>query len=166
MTVDYVTAAYSPCHFNLCPIFVHADAAMSPKITGELLRQLRQVMRNCKYFTEPIQAYIVPSGDAHQVNKITHTQTQLKAKYVICASCLSHFVTVLFFWSFPLTFEINCNPLLPLHTRDLMWEEQLDGIGNDWLVVSHFKLIVNEADLSLSLSLFLPLSLCLCLCVV
>lgn len=96
----------------------------------------------------------------------THTQTQLKAKYVICASCLSHFVTVLFFWSFPLTFEINCNPLLPLHTRDLMWEEQLDGIGNDWLVVSHFKLIVNEADLSLSLSLFLPLSLCLCLCVV
>ncbi|XP_035516644.1 xaa-Pro aminopeptidase 1 isoform X1 [Morone saxatilis] len=43
-----------------------SDAAMSPKITGELLRQLRQAMRNCKYFSEPIQAYIVPSGDAHQ----------------------------------------------------------------------------------------------------
>ncbi|CAJ1053226.1 hypothetical protein EPR50_G00014820 [Xyrichtys novacula] len=40
--------------------------SMSPKITGELLRQLRQAMRNCKYFSEPIQAYIVPSGDAHQ----------------------------------------------------------------------------------------------------
>uniref|UniRef100_A0A8C5HD11 Xaa-Pro aminopeptidase 1 n=1 Tax=Gouania willdenowi TaxID=441366 RepID=A0A8C5HD11_GOUWI len=39
---------------------------MSPKITGELLRQLRHAMRNCKYFSEPIQAYIVPSGDAHQ----------------------------------------------------------------------------------------------------
>uniref|UniRef100_A0A669EY59 X-prolyl aminopeptidase (aminopeptidase P) 1, soluble n=1 Tax=Oreochromis niloticus TaxID=8128 RepID=A0A669EY59_ORENI len=39
---------------------------MSPKITGELLRQLRQAMKNCKYFSEPIQAYIIPSGDAHQ----------------------------------------------------------------------------------------------------
>uniref|UniRef100_A0A8C2IM25 X-prolyl aminopeptidase (aminopeptidase P) 1, soluble n=1 Tax=Cyprinus carpio TaxID=7962 RepID=A0A8C2IM25_CYPCA len=40
--------------------------AMSPKITVELLRQLRQAMKNSKYITEPIQAYIVPSGDAHQ----------------------------------------------------------------------------------------------------
>ncbi|XP_031419450.1 xaa-Pro aminopeptidase 1 isoform X1 [Clupea harengus] len=40
--------------------------AMSPKITVELLRQLRQVMKNSKYLKEPIQAYIVPSGDAHQ----------------------------------------------------------------------------------------------------
>uniref|UniRef100_A0A8C7I1W8 Xaa-Pro aminopeptidase 1 n=1 Tax=Oncorhynchus kisutch TaxID=8019 RepID=A0A8C7I1W8_ONCKI len=39
---------------------------MSPKITVELLRQLRQAMRNTKYIAEPIQAYIVPSGDAHQ----------------------------------------------------------------------------------------------------
>ncbi|XP_043970458.1 xaa-Pro aminopeptidase 1 isoform X1 [Gambusia affinis] len=43
-----------------------ANTAMSPKITGELLRLLRQAMRNCKYFSEPINAYIVPSGDAHQ----------------------------------------------------------------------------------------------------
>lgn len=42
------------------------DAAMSPKITVELLRNLRQAMKNGKYFAEPIQAYIVPSGDAHQ----------------------------------------------------------------------------------------------------
>ncbi|XP_061492045.1 xaa-Pro aminopeptidase 1 isoform X3 [Rhineura floridana] len=39
---------------------------MAPKITTELLRQLRQAMRNSKYVPEPIQAYIVPSGDAHQ----------------------------------------------------------------------------------------------------
>ncbi|CAF89943.1 unnamed protein product, partial [Tetraodon nigroviridis] len=43
-----------------------SDSAMSPKITGELIRQLRQAMKSCKYFAEPIQAYIVPSGDAHQ----------------------------------------------------------------------------------------------------
>lgn len=47
---------------------------MSPKITGELIRQLRQAMKSCKYFAEPIQAYIVPSGDAHQV------------KYTLCTS--------------------------------------------------------------------------------
>uniref|UniRef100_A0A8C6ZMG8 Creatinase N-terminal domain-containing protein n=1 Tax=Nothoprocta perdicaria TaxID=30464 RepID=A0A8C6ZMG8_NOTPE len=40
---------------------------MSPKITTELLKQLRQAMRNPKYVQEPVQAYIVPSGDAHQV---------------------------------------------------------------------------------------------------
>lgn len=39
---------------------------MSPKITTELLRQLRQVMKSSRYVAEPIQAYIVPSGDAHQ----------------------------------------------------------------------------------------------------
>lgn len=44
-----------------------SDAAMSPKLTGEILRQLRQAMRSCKFFPEPIQAYIIPSGDAHQV---------------------------------------------------------------------------------------------------
>lgn len=53
-------------------LFLHAATAMSPKITGELLRQLRQAMRSCKYFSEPIQAYIIPSGDAHQVSEITH----------------------------------------------------------------------------------------------
>ena len=42
---------------------------MSPKLTVELLRQLRLAMKNCKYFSEPIQAYIIPSGDAHQVGK-------------------------------------------------------------------------------------------------
>lgn len=40
---------------------------MAPKITSELLRLLRQAMRNSEYVTEPIQAYIIPSGDAHQV---------------------------------------------------------------------------------------------------
>ncbi|KAF7254644.1 Xaa-Pro aminopeptidase 1, partial [Varanus komodoensis] len=39
---------------------------MTPKMTTELLRQLRQAMRSSKYVSEAIQAYIVPSGDAHQ----------------------------------------------------------------------------------------------------
>ncbi|XP_066880828.1 xaa-Pro aminopeptidase 1 isoform X7 [Kogia breviceps] len=42
------------------------DSRMAPKVTSELLRQLRQAMRNVEYVTEPIQAYIIPSGDAHQ----------------------------------------------------------------------------------------------------
>lgn len=44
-----------------------AGRKMSPKITTELLKQLRQVMKNPRYVQEPVQAYIVPSGDAHQV---------------------------------------------------------------------------------------------------
>ncbi|GAB0192043.1 xaa-Pro aminopeptidase 1 [Grus japonensis] len=43
-----------------------AGRKMSPKITTELLKQLRQVMKSPKYVQEPVQAYIVPSGDAHQ----------------------------------------------------------------------------------------------------
>ncbi|XP_023676082.1 xaa-Pro aminopeptidase 1 isoform X2 [Paramormyrops kingsleyae] len=41
-------------------------SAMSPKITAELLRHLRQVMKSSRYVSEPLQAYIIPSGDAHQ----------------------------------------------------------------------------------------------------
>ncbi|XP_043911881.1 xaa-Pro aminopeptidase 1 [Protopterus annectens] len=43
---------------------------MAPKLTSDLLRQLRQVMKNTKYVPEPIQAYIVPSGDAHQSESV------------------------------------------------------------------------------------------------
>lgn len=39
---------------------------MAPKITTELLRQLRQTMKTSRSISDPIQAYIVPSGDAHQ----------------------------------------------------------------------------------------------------
>ena len=53
------------CETNLS--FVYPDKVMSPKLTVELLRQLRLAMKNCKYFSEPVQAYIIPSGDAHQV---------------------------------------------------------------------------------------------------
>ncbi|XP_072094981.1 xaa-Pro aminopeptidase 1 isoform X2 [Mobula birostris] len=42
---------------------VKAERIMSPKVTTELLKQLRQVMKQMK---EPIQALIVPSGDNHQ----------------------------------------------------------------------------------------------------
>uniref|UniRef100_A0A8D1WD47 Xaa-Pro aminopeptidase 1 n=1 Tax=Sus scrofa TaxID=9823 RepID=A0A8D1WD47_PIG len=45
---------------------VETDGRMAPKVTSELLRQLRQAMKNLEYVTEPIQAYIIPSGDAHQ----------------------------------------------------------------------------------------------------
>uniref|UniRef100_A0AAY4DWU0 Xaa-Pro aminopeptidase 1 n=1 Tax=Denticeps clupeoides TaxID=299321 RepID=A0AAY4DWU0_9TELE len=50
---------------------VRTNSEMSPKITVELLRQLRQAMKNSKYIAEPIQAYIVPSGDAHQSEYIS-----------------------------------------------------------------------------------------------
>ena len=43
------------------------------KQTGHLLRQLRSLMRNKSQLSEAIQAYIIPSGDAHQVyNEIVH----------------------------------------------------------------------------------------------
>ena len=50
----------------LCFVLV-TSRKMSPKITTEPLKQLRQVMKSSKYVQEPVQAYIVPSGDAHQV---------------------------------------------------------------------------------------------------
>ena len=37
------------------------------KPTGHLLRQLRSLMRSKHQLSEAIQAYIIPSGDAHQV---------------------------------------------------------------------------------------------------
>lgn len=80
-------------------LLCHSEKAMSPKITGELLRQLRQAMKNCKYFSEPIQAYIIPSGDAHQVNQITFTTINIftqpvsktHGKSLSCSSYFCHF---------------------------------------------------------------------------
>ena len=40
---------------------------MGPKPTSDILINLRKLMKNSKYVTDAIQAYIVPSGDAHQV---------------------------------------------------------------------------------------------------
>lgn len=37
------------------------------KPTGELLTKLRGVMKNTSYVSEALQAYIIPSEDAHQV---------------------------------------------------------------------------------------------------
>uniref|UniRef100_UPI00398EF0B4 xaa-Pro aminopeptidase 1 isoform X1 n=2 Tax=Pristiophorus japonicus TaxID=55135 RepID=UPI00398EF0B4 len=51
---------------------------MSPKVTTELLKQLRQVMKN---MTEPIQALIVPSGDNHQ------------SEYIAPCDCRREFVS-------------------------------------------------------------------------
>ncbi|XP_044750322.1 xaa-Pro aminopeptidase ApepP [Coccinella septempunctata] len=38
---------------------------MPPKPTGHLLKQLRELMVNNRYVKEPLQAYIIPSSDAH-----------------------------------------------------------------------------------------------------
>nr|QFN66800.1 aminopeptidase [Propylea japonica] len=38
---------------------------MAPKPTGHLLKQLRELMVNNRYVKEPLQAYIIPSSDAH-----------------------------------------------------------------------------------------------------
>ena len=40
---------------------------MAPKPTTELLKKLRWLMLNSKYLQDAIQAYIIPSDDAHQV---------------------------------------------------------------------------------------------------
>jgi hypothetical protein len=34
------------------------------------LQKLRSLMQNVEYVNEPLQAYIIPSGDAHQVGLI------------------------------------------------------------------------------------------------
>ena len=43
---------------------------MPPKNTTALLQKLRLLMRNTKYTNPPINAYIIPSGDAHVVCRI------------------------------------------------------------------------------------------------
>lgn len=82
------------------------DTDMSPKITGELLRLLRQAMKSCKYFSEPIQAYIVPSGDAHQVRDVSHAGICSTPIMTLTASVLSlHWI--FHPWFLRPTFTIN-----------------------------------------------------------
>jgi Xaa-Pro aminopeptidase len=40
---------------------------MAAKQTTQILKRLRSLMKDTTFVTEAIQAYIVPSGDAHQV---------------------------------------------------------------------------------------------------
>uniref|UniRef100_A0A4W3K3M7 Xaa-Pro aminopeptidase 1 n=1 Tax=Callorhinchus milii TaxID=7868 RepID=A0A4W3K3M7_CALMI len=54
---------------------------MMPKVTTELLRHLRQGMRNGQNTKEPIQALIVPSGDNHQ------------SEYIAPCDCRREFVS-------------------------------------------------------------------------
>jgi len=42
---------------------------MSAKNTTNFLKKLRGLMKNKAYVQEPLSAYIVPSGDAHQVEE-------------------------------------------------------------------------------------------------
>ena len=41
---------------------------MAPKNTTQLLAKLRALMKNTAHVPRQIHAYIVPSGDAHQVS--------------------------------------------------------------------------------------------------
>lgn len=49
------------------------------KQTGHLLRQLRSLMRSKHLLSEAIQAYIIPSEDAHQVN---YSKLKLRVPYL------------------------------------------------------------------------------------
>ena len=40
---------------------------MAAKQTTQILKRLRTLMKDNSFIAGPIQAYIVPSGDAHQV---------------------------------------------------------------------------------------------------
>ena len=40
---------------------------MTTRQTTQILKRLRNLMKDTSFVTEAIQAYIVPSGDAHQV---------------------------------------------------------------------------------------------------
>ena len=51
----------------LCFFFWSRFCAMA-KQTGHLLRKLRSLMKSKHQLSEAVEAYIIPSGDAHQVN--------------------------------------------------------------------------------------------------
>lgn len=103
---------------------VVAGGRMPPKVTSELLRQLRQAMKNLEYVTEPIQAYIIPSGDAHQVLSGDGPVMEL-------ISLSSHFI------SSPQTKNINwilvVNPQLSISSR--AWRRGLCPVGSHWMPI-------------------------------
>lgn len=51
------------------------------KPTGELLKQLRGVLKNTSYVSETLQAYIIPSEDAHQ------------SEYISASDCRREFIS-------------------------------------------------------------------------
>lgn len=56
---------------------------VSMKSTGTILSQLRELMKGKKYAAEALQAYIVPSGDAHQSEYIAarHKRREYVSKF-------------------------------------------------------------------------------------
>ncbi|RWS28994.1 aminopeptidase-like protein, partial [Leptotrombidium deliense] len=50
---------------------------MAIKNTGQLLKKLRDLMKNSNYVSEAIQAYIIPSFDAHQSEYISNSDRRL-----------------------------------------------------------------------------------------
>jgi hypothetical protein len=62
---------FTICHF--CKLFLCATGSLvDTKMSGisnlsSRLQKLRSLMKNAKYVSEPLQAYVIPSEDAHQV---------------------------------------------------------------------------------------------------
>jgi len=64
----YTFTIYHFCKLVLCATGSLVDTKMSgiSKFSNRL-QKLRSLMKNTKYVSEPLQAYIIPSEDAHQV---------------------------------------------------------------------------------------------------
>ncbi|KAK2558538.1 Xaa-Pro aminopeptidase 1 [Acropora cervicornis] len=65
-TFNFVQFDCKPKETALTVVHIRSFSATMAKQTGHLLRQLRSLMRNKSQLNEAIQAYIIPSGDAHQ----------------------------------------------------------------------------------------------------
>jgi len=50
---------------------------MSAKNTTALLQKLRSLMCSAAYVNPPVHAYLIPSGDAHQVSVFSFTENSL-----------------------------------------------------------------------------------------
>lgn len=51
----------------MCIIYSKGEEMGSAKATGPLLQKLRTLMKSGMYYAEPLQAYIVPQNDPHNV---------------------------------------------------------------------------------------------------
>ena len=60
----FLTAKLKVC---TCCLQTKSGALTMAKPTGHLLKKLRTLMKNRQYVSEAINAYIIPSGDSHQV---------------------------------------------------------------------------------------------------
>jgi len=56
---------------------------MSAKNTTALLQRLRSLMCSAAYISPPVHAYVIPSGDAHQVSVFTYVNLLM----ILCSLC-------------------------------------------------------------------------------